>query len=309
MRTEVRARVRRALREAEQLIDEIEEVIKVESRHGQLAKDSDHSVGKAKKQDKKNKDDIKQRQLTSTGLLWSACDSLVELADMGVVELAILKTKEQRLMLEDALAELKEWSEESAANKDDRTEDDQDSVVHSSDDEDNEANILFGKTPALPAGPSPLRETLTKSLKKLQSLIIFYRAVVKHRLRSFPEDATTRKSSLPQSDHTIDTSPPLPSQAVRNTNQPSNGDNNTPQPQPHPASRLDALQTHLSAIPSAADELAAAFYSLDAPLAEVVLSRICATGIQAALQVKTNWFEVEDGFSEWLCKWIDVVAN
>ena len=80
-------------------------------------------------------------------------------------------------------------------------------------------------------------------------------------------------------------------------------------PQPRPASKLDALQNHLSGIPSTADELAAAFYSLDAPLAEIVLSKICATGVQAALEVKIDWTGQKDEFSEWLGKWIDVVTG
>ena len=293
MRTEIRARVRRALREAEQLVDEVEKVVEMENQDGQLSEYQEDSKGNRKRQIVYSEDEVKARQLTSTGLVWSACDSLVELADMGVVELAILKTNEQRLMLEDALAELKAWSEESPAtdgNEDDGAVASQDNAAHNNndgDDDDNDdnddnddADILFGKTPTLPAGPSPLREILTRSLKKLQSLIILYRAISKRRLRSFPDDA------------------------MKKTLSPSSSS-----PQPRPASKLDALQNHLSGIPSTADELAAAFYSLDAPLAEIVLSRICATGVQAALEVKMDWTGREDEFSEWLGKWIDVVTG
>ena len=270
MRVEVRGRVGRALRETEQLVTEIEDVIKEESQSGKLSRGM-------------NKDDTKQKQLTSTGLVWSACDAVTELADMGVIELAILKAKEQRLMLEDALAELKGWSEGSVAEENEASDID--------DSEDDEANILFGKTPTLPAGPSPLRESLTRSLKRLQSLIILYRAITKHRLRSFPDIVSSSSSSMTKSNQSSDINP----------NSHESNNNNKPIP------KLNSLQTHLSAIPSTTDELAAAFYSLDAPLADVVLSRTCASGIQAALTVKLDWSGAEDNFSEWVGKWVDVM--
>lgn len=277
MRVEVRARVRRALRETEQLIAEIEDVIKKESQDEQLVKETD-------------KDDTKQKQLTSTGLVWSACDAVIELADIGVIELAILKAKEQRLMLEDALAELKEWSEGST------TEENEDPGIDDSEDDD--TDILFGKTPTLPAGPSPLREILAKSLKRLQSLIILYRAITKHRLRSFPDTVSSSSSSSSTTTETIQSS-----SITSNSEKSSNKNDNKPIP------KLDSLQTHLSTIPSATDELAAAFYSLDAPLADIVLSKICASGIQAALTVKLDWSEAEDEFSKWLGRWLEMMMT
>ena len=281
MRVEVRARVRRALRETEQLVAEIEDVIKDESQNGQLSKDA-------------NREDMKEKQLTSTGLVWSACDAIAELADMGVMELAILKAKEQRVMLEDALAELKEWSEGSTTEENELSDID--------DSEDDETNILFGKTPTLPAGPSPLRDCLTKSLKRLQSLIILYRAISKHRLRSFPDVVSSSPSrSKPIEPSSSNTDPPTYNS--NNSNNFNNNNNNKSIP------KLNSLQTHLSTIPPTTDELAAAFYSLDAPLADVVLSRICASGIQAALTAKLDWSETEDVFSEWVGKWVDMMTT
>ena len=307
MKAEVRARVRRAFREMEQLVGEVEEVMANESSQS----DKSASARKTRKSSS-GTEQQKDRQLTSTGVVWSACDSLVELAEMGVVGLAVLKVDKQRAMLEDALTELREWSEESTTVGDGGNNNGNEGVAEedtyrrsASEDEDEEGDLdaLFGKMPSLPAGPSVLRDTLDKALKRLQSLVILYRALAKHRIKTFPSDPSNFTTSSNPND-------PNPANA-----------NHEHTLQSPPIQILTDLQTHLAAIPSTADELAAAFYALDAELAAVVLSRICASGVQAALTVRSAWpcndgsnteekggNGKEDKFTAWIDRWMDVIT-
>lgn len=166
MHEEVRAGVRRVYRELEGLMREV--LVLLEAVDGKQGTDRD--------------------TLASTGVLWEACDAVVDLERLGLAGLVVRKAKEWRDMLEDAIGELKEWAEEEDGDEEEQDEDDEEV---GSDDEDDIAKMLGGSD-GIPKNRPDLRETVEGALKKLKLTSTLYQALSKRRLKTIPSPADSR---------------------------------------------------------------------------------------------------------------------
>lgn len=165
---EVRARVRRIVGAV------AEEVVEVRGRaEAVLAAEG----GDKKKVGKKV--DGGRDALSSTGLVWEACDALIEAKEKGVVGVVVGKVEGWRATLLDAMEELKEWGEE---GEDDDDEDDLDD----SEDEGDSVEDMFSGGDKLGKGNEELRAQLEASLKKTKTITVLYQALVKRRLKTYP---------------------------------------------------------------------------------------------------------------------------
>ncbi|RKL20385.1 hypothetical protein BFJ68_g3091 [Fusarium oxysporum] len=128
--------------------------------------------------------------LVLTGKLWSACDEVVKLADLGVGGFYVRKAEEWRDTLKDVMEELKEWGEE---------EDDEDDVDGLADDMNNASlteqemvDDLMNSSSAIPkSDPDKIRPRLDSTLKRLRMIVLLYQAISKRRFKKLPKDTTT----------------------------------------------------------------------------------------------------------------------
>ncbi|KAL5115070.1 hypothetical protein ACEQ8H_007045 [Pleosporales sp. CAS-2024a] len=129
----------------------------------------------------------KQQVLAATGVVWEACEALLQLCNDGVVGLVVTKATELRATLLDAIAELKAWSEDMADDHDD-------------DDDDDDDDDLFDSINKLAQDDQGLKELADTSLKKLKTIGMLYQALIKRRLKTYPAasaDSSSRAASSP----------------------------------------------------------------------------------------------------------------
>lgn len=226
----------------------------------------------------------KQNVLSTTGVVWEACDGLVKLCDEGVVGLVVKKAEEYRAVLVDAIDELKEWGEDVADEDDDE---DDDGVEASDEDEDE----IFGTEKKLSRGDTEIKALLDQSVKKLKMVAMLYQALIKRRLKTFPASTTistwTLEDNSDKNKHDKDTN--------------------------SPHSTLNALMQMLKRIPETVDDIAGAFYDLDGDEAKHMVERCCAEAKGAVELVRCTWGTGtatatspgrEDEFTAWSAKWI-----
>ncbi|CAG5144168.1 uncharacterized protein ALTATR162_LOCUS1494 [Alternaria atra] len=163
MRTEVKAQVRR-------LLGTWGEVLAMILKMAEQRRDTQ---GK----DKGPTENEKQEVLSSTGVLWDACDALLKLCADGVVGLVAKKAQELRAVLLDAIEELKEWGED--------VEDDDDEAEGSEDEDE-----VFGASNKIGKDDKVLKELLDTSVKKLKMVGMLYQALIKRRLKTYPASST-----------------------------------------------------------------------------------------------------------------------
>ncbi len=263
---ELRARVRRVLKELEEMLGEVVIAAKAEEQE-KASKDAPKNDGKVENgQGEKN---AGRGSLASTGVVWEACDALVELAQMGVVGLAVMKAQEYREVLKDAIAELKEWSDEA---EDDTPDDDADDEDDFSGEEDTEDYEMFATPKALSRSDTALCLQLEQALKRLRTTDLLYQAVIKRRLKTFP--AVTGNAD--EKDYTAK------SARVRT---------------------LDELMDIFKSIPDTVDEMASAFYDANGEEAQSLLKRCVKDAKRAASISKHDWEDEADEFTAWSVKW------
>jgi hypothetical protein len=216
--------------------------------------------------------------LASTGVVWEACDAVMELKSLGVAGLVVKKAEGYRDLLKDALEELQEWGEE---------EDDEDKGLEDSgDDEDGvsrqeEIDKLFGSQRHIPLeDPDKIRPRLDSSQKRLRLIITMYTAVVKRRFKTLPRVPLAEPHAEPTAK--------------------LNGD-------PGIVSRLDEVLAIMKKIPETTDDLASAFYDLDGKEIDTRMDDCFLQGFAAAEFLATNWDGQKDEFSTWVglsVKWM-----
>ena len=309
MRAEVIARVRRCLREVVTLLEDVEGVASTNAaptavsaaKIGGAATSTAGKAGGASRGvgaggqsvgliSRAEKDKTSSRDtLAATGIVWSACDALMELKALGVVGLVVQKAQQYRDTLKDAVEELKEWSEEADEDEDEDDDDDD-----SDDDagvldgnapgpdqsEQEELDALFGTANKLAHGNEALRTALADALKKLKLIVTLYEALIKRRLKTF----STGQSS-----------------ATAETNLKAEND--------EPMARLSQLMAELAALPDAADELASAFYDLDKDRAVALLTEIMNSASVVAGSVQKNWNDAEDVYTTWSINWQKAIRS
>jgi hypothetical protein len=67
--------------------------------------------------------------------------------------------------------------------------------------------------------------------------------------------------------------------------------------------KLDGLVALLKAIPDGVDDLANAFYELNADEATTILHKVCQDARNAATMVAKSWKDEEDEYTAWAGKW------
>jgi hypothetical protein len=214
--------------------------------------------------------------LASTGVLWDACDALIQLEHTGIAGLAVLKAEELRDTINDAIEELKEWEEGDGEDDDDEEddEDDEDDADSTSDDQlprddQDDFDDMFSAANKLPNDRPDLKERLKTAADKLQKIQYLYAAITKRRLKTFTPDIASKKVNI---------------------------------------LTLDKLMHLLKELPECVDDLANAFYELDASQVDTILATCIDNASAAANLLKTDWNDKDDGFTAWVTKWLAVVV-
>ncbi|RAR05083.1 regulation of cell cycle [Stemphylium lycopersici] len=207
----------------------------------------------------------KQEVLSTTGVVWEACDALLKLCTDGVVGLVVKKAHEFREVLLDAIEELKEWGEDVA------DDDDDDDEAAGSDDEDE----IFGAENKLGKDDKELKELLDNSVKKLKMVGMLYQALTKRRLKTYPASSTLEPTAAA-----------------------TNGATSSP------CKKLDELMRLLKTIPETVDDVAGAFYDLDEDEAKQELDKCCGQAQRAIELMSKSWTGEDDEFTAWSGKWL-----
>lgn len=258
MRSELQWRAEKVLIEFQRLVNDIPldgKILSNERKTGTMA-----GMGKG--------------SLAATGVVWGACDDVVELKKLGISGLMIKKVEQYRDTVKDALQELKEWGEETA---DDEEEVGLDEGVANGNGSCNPVqdaiDDIFSEQHHIPANDvNKIRERLECTLRRLKLITLLFQTIIKRRLKTLPPLSHASGSS------TI-------------------------------ISRLDTLVPLLSRIPDSVDELASVFYSLDNPGIDSQM-RECFRNASAAAEVlMTNWEGNKDEFSAWNEKFQTVMAE
>ncbi|KAF2191003.1 hypothetical protein K469DRAFT_732525 [Zopfia rhizophila CBS 207.26] len=268
MRAELKAQARRVLGGWSEVLALI--IRFAERREGE---------GKEKGQDEGVSESERQDVLAATGVVWEACDALLKVCNDGVVELVVKKAEQWRGALMDAVNELKEWGE-------DVEDDEEEDGLVESDKEDEDGGFrddddIFGAANKLRKGDEELKVLLDTSVKKLKLVGMLYQALVKRRLKTFPNGPT-----------------PTSNGAASGTGNVSD-----------PMAILDRLMALLKSIPESVDDLASAFYDLDGDEANKLLETCCGGAKKAAEAVKQSWDGKEDEFTAWSDKWLGALEG
>ncbi|KAH7552389.1 hypothetical protein BM1_08340 [Bipolaris maydis] len=229
----------------------------------------------------------KQQVLSATGMVWDACDGVEKLCKDGVVGLVVKKAQELRAVLLDAIEELKEWGEDVADDEED--DDDDDDKAENSDQDD-----VFATENKLGKDDKELKALLDKSLKKLKMMGILYQALVKRRLKTYPA------SSILEPSNNATATNKTKSKAITEKGE-GQGEGEATQ---SPSVKLNELMGVLKRIPETVDDIAAAFYDLDADEAQEMLDRCCGEAKTAVNLVRTSWSGQDDEFTAWSEKWV-----
>ncbi|KAK5135242.1 hypothetical protein LTR08_005492 [Meristemomyces frigidus] len=163
MQSEVQARVRRVLRELQLLLEEVRALASGQAHGARGGRDS----------------------LSSAGVVWEACDALVELAALGVAGLAVQKAEEWRATLRDAIEELREWAEGEDMETEGHDEllDEGDEGVEG--DREGLLEEIFNAANSLPKERVELKVLVGVAEGKLKRVVLLYNALIKRRLRTF----------------------------------------------------------------------------------------------------------------------------
>lgn len=203
--------------------------------------------------------------LALTGMLWSACDEVVALANMGVGGFFVKKAEEWRDTLKDVMEELKEWGEEE--DDEDEDEDDVDDLT----DKMNDASLsnqeildeMMNASSAIPrSDPDKIRPRLDSTLKRLRMVVLLYQALSKRRFKKLPKDTT--KGDMP--------------------------------------AKLDSTANVLAALPDKFGDLAEAFYELDGEEIDKLMENCFESAVGVSEVLKQGWEGESDEFSEWMEK-------
>jgi hypothetical protein len=212
--------------------------------------------------------------LAATGVVWGACDEVVELKKLGLGGFMIKKVEQYRDTVKDALEELQEWGGETS---EDEEEDELHEAAVNSNGFCNPAqdaiDEMFQDQRHIPANDVyKVRERLENTIRRLKLISLLYQAIIKRRLKTLP--------AVP---HTLGLSTTT--------------------------TCLDTLMPLMSRIPDSVDDLASAFYSLDDPGINNRMEECFGTASAAATVLRTSWGGKQDEFSIWSEKFVKAMAE
>lgn len=246
--------------------------------------------------------------LASTGVVWAACDAVVELKISGIGGIMVKRSEQYRDTLKDAIEELREWGDEISEDGDTDAEGRGDDTTHEDgglhedghtgngravNSAQDALDELFRSERHIPASdPHKIRERLDRTFPKLKLMTLLYTASIKRRFKALPQ--ISRLQSLPLSSVVVSRIP-----APSSTNQAQN------QAQAiNAVERLDLVFTMLKRIPDMVDELASSFYELDVAEIDKNADGCFILGCEAAELLLTNWEGKEDEFTAWAEKFL-----
>lgn len=208
-----------------------------------------------------------------TGMLWSACDDVTKLANLGVGGFFVQKVGEWRDTLKDVMEELKEWGdEEPEDDEDDEDEDAADALAdqlqdtHISSTQDMIDDLMNTNTTIPKSDPDRIRPRLESSLKRLRLVTLLYTAIIKRRIKKLapvppPSDATESAAVVPQ--------------------------------------RLEEVAQVLKVMPDRFGDLACAFYELESEEIDALMDQCFLDAFAASELLSKAWDGGKDEFSEW----------
>ena len=214
--------------------------------------------------------------LSSTGVIWEVCDTLMALASNGLVDLAVKKADAYHALIKDAVAELEEW------NPDEEDDDmfSSGSSAHSESNQGADSEHAAGSPPTTamnamtltpPATPTPIRQMYDQILATLRMIRLLYPALRKRRVQTFPSiNSSTPPDQLPTSWQIY---------------------------------ALDNLMKSLRTFSETADELAGSLYGQDEEQASGGLESIRIFALECIQDVDQSWDREEDEFTAWAQKW------
>jgi hypothetical protein len=210
--------------------------------------------------------------LTVTGVIWSACDDVIQLQKLGVANLLIKKVQQYRDTLQDVLDELKEWKEEGEQQADDDEEGgEQDGVEYVTNQLDTthlSAQDMVDdlmNTRHIPRNDSDkIGERLDACLKRLRLTTLLYAAIVKRRLKVLPPLPTSEPSLVPR--------------------------------------RLDEVLVILKRMTDRFNEVACAFYDLEPEAIDESMDACFFDAFAASEMLVKPWDGEKDEFTDWVQK-------
>ena len=204
--------------------------------------------------------------LQSTGVLWATCDALLRLATQGVVPIAIEAVKERQALLQDAIDELDRWDVDD--DSEDEEEGEAETIIATPTTSDEE-RLAEGMHAIL---LNPIDIQRTHALKHMRLVRLLYPALNKHRIKTFSNiTSSTAEPHLPSPSHiTI----------------------------------FDEIMRSTQSFTEDADEVAGALYSHDTKKYERLCNDLVATARKCAKSARLGYDGKEDGFSEWVEKWL-----
>lgn len=215
--------------------------------------------------------------IASTGVLWSACDSLVALANGSVSGFFVQKMNEWKDTLNDIMEEVKEWGDEEADEDDDDDEDEDDAGDDEVDDDpadqvtsthistQNMLDDLMSSHQSIPASdPDGIRPRLESSLRRLRLVILLYTAIAKRRMKKLPPV------------------PPSEATSTATTMQ-----------------RLNELAPLLQKLPDSFGDLAYAFYELRPKEIDDAMDQCFLDAFAVSELLSEGWDGSRDEFTEW----------
>lgn len=258
LRQQIIARVRTVMREMDVCYNEVKLITTQQIDEAAKAK------AKPKSGDVQDKG---RDSLVSTGLVWDACDKLVELESVGIGGLAVKRAEEWRDMIKDAIEELKEW-EEGDGEDDDDDEDEAANSDHEAEDDKDSVDDMFSAANSLPKNRPDLSQRLATANDKLKKIGMLYAALTKRRLKTFTPAVAASQKNLVTLDNLLDT---------------------------------------LKELPDTVDDLASSFYDLNTEQVDDGIQNCLEHATRAVELVKLDWDSNEDEFTAWANKWLEIV--
>lgn len=207
--------------------------------------------------------------LATTGAVWEACDSVMELKSVGLGGLFVKRAEQYRDLIKDAMEELQEWGEES-----DEGDDEEDDSEEDTDQNPAQAAVddIFGSQAHIPADdPDKIRPRLETSLRRLKLMTILYQAIVKRRFKTLPK-LIEIQAGAKGTDKSLS------------------------------VSQLDKALESMKDISSLTDELVSSFYELDSKAIDSHTEECVLAGVSLAQLLSNNWEGKQDEFSSWVSR-------
>lgn len=223
--------------------------------------------------------------ITTTGVLWSACDDVVTFAQRGFAGNLAHKVDQLRDTLKDVMAELKAWGEETEDGDDDddgdgaggenneSSEGDEDGVaqitsdmgsasISTARDPQDIVDDLMNSQQRIPRDdPNKIRERWESCCRRLRLTILLYQAAVKRRISPLPHVPPGSVSDVP--------------------------------------ARLDEVMTIFKRIPERFEDLAMAFYDLDPSEIDRLMDECFFDAFAASELLVKPWDGQKDEFTDW----------